>query len=245
MIRDPRILRARKIFSKLKKVYCVLSTKGGVGKTTISALLALYSSRKGIRTGLLDLDFVNPSTHVFLGVYPWSIKYREELGVYPYRLLDNLWYFTTIAFTSDNPMALRGKSSENALWEVLSIVNWDNVEVLFIDTPPGISDEHLELLGNLIEYIEPIIISTPSRLSLNTTTKYIKLLRAIGYSKVYLFENMGSGELITYAGSEELIYLGNLPYLSDIEDAIGNIDKLLGLGLERHILIALNRLGIL
>lgn len=235
MINDPRVYRALKTLMEINRRYCILSTKGGVGKSTISTLLAVHSAKHGLRTGLLDLDFVNPSTHTLLGLNPQDIVYREEKGVEPYSPVSNLLYYTIVSYIKDNPIGLRGVNAKNALWETLSIVNWGNIEVLFIDTPPGIGDEHLELLGKLRDLVHPIIVSTPHKLSLDATRKLAKLLREEGYETIYLVENMGNGTLNAYARELGLTYLGYVPFIERIDMYTGEIRMLLSDEISKYI----------
>ncbi|MEM1702275.1 MAG: P-loop NTPase [Desulfurococcaceae archaeon] len=213
---------ARNNLAKVRSIYIALSIKGGVGKTTVSTLLSLYFALNKVRTGLMDLDFVNSSTHILLDVNPLVIKYEEEKGIIPYMLMENLYYFTITPFTSDKPIALRGESVRNALREVLSIVKWDKVEFLFIDTPPGVSDEQLELIYNLrgLGNVKPLVISTPSNMSWNSVVKLLSLLRGAGYEDIYLVENMGSGVLEDKARQLGVKYAGFLPYLDKLEDKV-------------------------
>jgi ATP-binding protein involved in chromosome partitioning len=231
---DPRLLRALKTLSKIKRVYLVLSSKGGVGKSTIATLIAFYASSRGVPSGLLDLDFVNPSTHVILGLRVEDIKYIEEKGVIPHRI-GLLSYFTIVAYTRDLPLALSGENARNALRELLSIVNWDNLELLLIDTPPGISDEQLELIYALRGVIKPLLITTPSRLAWHSVSKLIELLRGAGYEELYLVENMGNGELRYLVEKQGVKYLGYVPYIKQIEDSIGDLNKLLQLNVRANI----------
>lgn len=229
---DPRTLRALKTMESIKRRYCVLSAKGGVGKTTISTLLAVHLALKGVKTGLLDLDLVNPSTHVLLGLRPEDISYREEKGIEPYNPIKNLYYFTIIPYTRDQPIALRGLSAVNALWEILSIVNWGQLDILFIDTPPGMSDEHLEILTRMGERIQPLIVSTPSKLAINTLRRQVSLLREIGFKEISLVENMGKGTLADQVKPLEIKYLGYIPFIPDIDKYFGSIDGLASRELE-------------
>lgn len=241
MSEDPRVLRAIKSLKEPRRVYAVVSSKGGVGKTTVSTLLSLYSAKMGYSTGLLDLDFVNPSTHIALGLKPSEIRYVEHRGLLPLKL-NNLHYFTIAAFTEDRPMALRGHAVYNALWEVLSIVNWGGIHVLFIDTPPGVGDEHLELVYKLRGVLKPLVVSTPSRLSTASAKKLIHILRKCGYREVYLVENMGTGELEDYAEELGAVYLGYIPYTSELEHALGNPEKLVEVRVGEHVKSILSKL---
>jgi len=243
MSRDPRVLKAIKNLSEIQRVYLVISSKGGVGKTTISTLLALYEASMNRKTGLLDLDFVNPSTHIVLGLKPEELEYEEEKGVKPYTVKNNLFYFSIVSYTRDKPIALRGREAVNALWEILAIVNWGPLHSLFIDTPPGIGDEHVELLYTLKDKTKPIVVSTPSKLSLNSIEKLIQILKEAGFREIYLLENMGDGSLQNYAEENKLVYLGYIPKSSRLEESIGNTEKLLELDVATYIYNILSKLS--
>lgn len=231
MSEDPRILKAVENLKKPRGVYAVISNKGGVGKTTVTTLLALHSAKLGYSVGLLDLDFVNPSTHVVLGIKPEQLKYEEHYGILPLRI-NNLHYFTIVAYTGDKPIALRGRATRDALWEVLSTVTWGVLDAVFIDTPPGIGDEHLELMYKLRGIVKPIVVSTPNPLSMNAVKKIIYVLRECGYVDLRFVENMGNGKLRDYAKELGVVYLGYVPFSSTLENAIGDLNKLLKLDVE-------------
>jgi len=214
---DARLHLIRRNLSSVGRVYVVVSTKGGVGKSTVSTLIALHASRRGYRVGLLDVDFANPSTHILLGVDPGEVKYREEKGIEPY-ILDGLRYVSIVAFTGDNPLPLRGSAAEDALRELLAIVKWGELDLLLIDTPPGISDEHLNLVYLLRDIVKPLVVTTPSTLSLRSITRLITLLREAGYPWIGLIENMGTGLLRGRIGGVE--YLGYIPYVDNLEECM-------------------------
>lgn len=225
MSSDPRFHGTVKRLKQIPKVYMVLSSKGGVGKSIVSTLLSYYSSLKNTPTGLLDLDFTNPSTHIILGFRPEELSYREEKGLEPYKI-GKLSYFSIISFTKDNPLVLKGEEARNVMREVLSIVNWVGVQKLFIDTPPGLSDEQLEAIYNLKGLVKPIVVSTPHKLSIQSVSRLVRILRDARVDEIILVENMGSGELKTFADSEGLKYAGYIPFVENIEECIGSISKL-------------------
>lgn len=228
---DQRIYGALKRLREVNKVYMVLSVKGGVGKTTLSTLMALRAATEYGSAGLLDLDFVNSSTHILLGLDPGRIKYEEEKGLNPLQL-NGLFYFTIAPYIRGLPLPLHGKAARNLLWEVLSIVNWRDVKILFADTPPGLGDEHLELLYKLKSVVTPLVVATPSKMSLYSTLNLVDLLRDIGYEKVYLIENMGNWLLKNIAESRGAIYAGSFPYIPELESYIGDITRLKSLALK-------------
>jgi ATP-binding protein involved in chromosome partitioning len=135
----------------------------------------------------------------------------------------------------DNPIALRGGEASNALWEILTIVRWDGIENLYIDTPPGIGDEHLDILYRLRRRVKPIIVSTPSRLAMRAIDRLVDILREMNYREILFIENMGNGELYFYAKEKNLVYLGFIPYSDTFEMCIGSIENLKNCDMLRYI----------
>lgn len=233
MSSDPRFHGVVKRLKQISKVYMVLSSKGGVGKSFISTLLSYYSSLKGVPTGLLDLDFTNPSTHIILGVRPEEVSYREEKGLEPFKI-GELSYFSIISFTRDKPLVLKGEEARNVMREVLSIVNWTGIQKLFIDTPPGLSDEQLEAIYNLRGLVKPIVVSTPHRLSIQSVSRLVKILRDAGIGEIMLVENMGNGVLKAFAENESLNYAGYVPFIETIDECIGSASKIENCHLRKY-----------
>jgi ATP-binding protein involved in chromosome partitioning len=209
----------------LKKNFVVLSSKGGVGKSTISTLLAFYAAERNLKVGLIDLDFTNPSTHVILGVNPVEITYTEDKGLFPHKV-NSLSYITPIAFTKDLPLPLRGDSVSKALLELLSILRLDGLEYLVIDTPPGLGDEHMDLMYKLGDLVKPLVVSTPSILSLGSVKRMIHLLKEANVGEVFLVENMGDGKLVEFARELDVVYLGYIPYYPGFDRCLGSLEGL-------------------
>lgn len=222
---DPRVISIPRKLGKTREIISLMSNKGGVGKTVLSTLIALSLSDKGYRTGLLDLDLVNPSTHVVLGVDPSKISFIEEKGVKP-PLIHGVKYISIVLFTKGAIAPLRGESLNEAFAEILSITNWGELDYLIIDTPPGFSDEHLDLI-NYVDRLEAVIVSTPSSLSIRSVENLIDLLKEHGVKIRGLVENMSSGNLLkNLCYCREIRYLGNIPHDPNLEGSLGFIDKL-------------------
>ncbi|MCD6300957.1 MAG: P-loop NTPase [Staphylothermus sp.] len=223
---DPRLLVIPKRLAGIKKIYVIMSSKGGVGKTIISTLLALASSSMGYKTGLLDLDFTNPSTHIVLGTNPWELEIVEEKGIIP-PLVHGIKYMSITIFTRENPTPMRGEAVVNAFRELLAITQWGELDALFIDTPPGISDEHLELLTYLGNQLEVIVVATPSPLAIKSVERLVKVLLEGKYRIAGLIENMSDKPKLHKLAEELRIdYLGNIPYVKDLDERIGNVELL-------------------
>lgn len=223
---DPRLLVIPKRLMGVKHIIPVMSSKGGVGKTLISTVLSLISADNGYRTGLLDLDFTNPSTHIVLGIEPDKLEIIEEKGVIPPTVY-GVKYMSIALYSGDNPLPLRGEAVSEAFREILAITRWGDLDYLFIDTPPGISDEHLELLTYLGDRIEALLVATPSPLSIKSVERLIELLVEGKYRINGLIENMSdTRKLVSVSKKYNIRYLGNIPYYHDLDNIIGNIEKI-------------------
>lgn len=234
---DPRVDYIKKRFEKIDRVIGVSSAKGGVGKSTISVFTSLLLKQKGYKTGLLDLDIYGPSTHIILGVE--NKKLKENLGVEPFDI-DNLKFFSSIFFTDNKPFPMRGDELSNAILEILTIVNWDELDFLIIDMPPGFGETTLDLL-RLIKKIEFLIVTNPSIISLETVKKLIQTLNEGKYKILGVIENMKSTEddlIIKSCEELKIDYLGSIPYFYDIEAIFGNVDTMI----ESNVSLYLDRI---
>ena len=204
---DPRESVMRKRFEGMKKIV-VVSSKGGVGKSTLSALLALIMSKR-VRVGLLDLDAYNPSIPSVLGMK--KLEVGEDKGIKP-QPFDGISVLSFAHFIGDRPMPLRGKELSDAVKELFSVVVWD-VDVLVVDTPPGMGEVTLEIM-RLLGDPKFLVITTPSLLAEKALSREMSLL---GEAKVLgVVKNMSSGRgemCIRYSGS--------------LERAYGDVDKLI------------------
>lgn len=231
---DPRLTGARLMLSKVKAVVPVMSAKGGVGKTLVAVLTALHAARMGCRVGLLDLDVTSPSAHIALGVDPQKLQPEERDGVVPPDVA-GVKFMTVAFYTWDKPTPLRGPAVDNAIREVLAVTNWGELDLLIVDTPPGLRDEAIDVL----EYLprpRVLAVATPSRLARAGVERLLAILEEQGLER-YIVENMAIGT----AGLEELAekyharYLGRIRYDPGVEEALGSPEKLLGTDMAKDV----------
>jgi len=223
---DPRLLVIGKRLSRIKKIIPIMSSKGGVGKTLIASLSAFELARRGYRTGLLDLDFTNPSTHIVLGIEPEKLEIIEEKGVLPPEV-HGIKYMTMAIYVGDNPSPLRGEAINDAFLEILAITRWGDLDYLLIDTPPGLSDVQLDLLSYLGDKVSPLIIGTPSPLSVKSIEKMIIVLKEGGYNILGVIENMSPEKhLAQLAEKHGIKYLGSIPYDEEIDRYLGDLERI-------------------
>ncbi|RLF14240.1 MAG: ATP-binding protein [Thermoprotei archaeon] len=223
---DPRLSIIPERLRHIDKKIMVVSGKGGVGKTVISSLMALELALMEKRVGLFDLDFNGPSCHIVLGV-PEHIMPVEEKGLIP-PTFRKVKFMSIRYFAKERPLPLRGEDAVNAIIELLSITRWGKLDYLILDLPPGTSDEVLDII-RLIKDVYALIITTPSKLALETVSRLIQLLKILKVPILGIIENMRRGESKVYdfAKKMDVRYLGALPYDDTLEEALGDVNLLL------------------
>jgi len=173
-------------------VIAISSAKGGVGKSTVAANLAVALSRQGKSVGLLDADIHGPSIPILFGLKEGRASSIEVKGR---RLIDPLEAhgvkLMSIGFLTkdDGPIVWRGPMVQGAISRMLWDVNWGKLDYLFIDMPPGTGDPQL----GLAQDIKPkgsIIVSTPQDLALADARKGVAMYGKVGIPVLGIVENM-------------------------------------------------------
>jgi len=233
---DPRLAVIDRRLAGVKKVLAIMSSKGGVGKTVIASSLAISLSSRGVKVGLLDLDVTNPTAHVVLGIDLNSVRPVEEKGVIPPKVY-GVRFMSVAFFSGDNPLPLRGYEVDSVIREVLAVSLWGDVDVLLIDTPPGMSDESLDTLTYL-RRPRVVVVTTPSPLSLRSVERLLTLLNEGGEDVAGVIENMSR---TTSRNVEEVLrrfgvkFLGSVPYDPDLDRCLGSVDLLKGTEFYRYV----------
>ena len=173
----------------VKNIIAVASGKGGVGKSTTTANLALALAQEGARVGVLDADIYGPSQPMMFGVSgkPPSTdgKTMEPLTGYGVQLM-------SIGFLLNNPneaMIWRGPMAVQALEQMLRQTHWQELDYLIIDLPPGTGDIQLSL-SQRVPITGAVIVTTPQDIALLDARKGIKMFEKVGVPILGLVENM-------------------------------------------------------
>ncbi|CQR41514.1 MAG TPA: iron-sulfur cluster carrier protein ApbC [Thiomonas arsenitoxydans] len=218
------VQRGLKPLPEVKNIIAVASGKGGVGKSTTAANLALALAAEGARVGLLDADIYGPSQPMMMGVsgQPQS---RDGQNMEP---LENYGVqIMSIGFLieADNPMIWRGPMATQALEQLLRQTAWQDLDYLIVDMPPGTGDIQLTL-SQRVPLTGAIIVTTPQDIALLDARKGLKMFEKVGVPILGIVENMamhvcsncGHVEHIFGAGGGEKMsldfkvdYLGGLP----------------------------------
>ncbi len=183
--------KKKKRIQGIKNIILVASGKGGVGKSTLSANLAISMQKIGWKVGLLDADIYGASIPTIFEVENKEIELNEENSIIPiekYSVKIN-----SIDFITENYEALiwRGPMISKALHQLLNNTDWGELDYLIIDTPPGTGDIHLTLLENY-RIDGYLLISTPHITSLQNAKKTQKMFEKFNIQNCDLILNMNN-----------------------------------------------------
>jgi len=186
--------KQNKVADNLKKIkhkIVVLSGKGGVGKSTVSANLAISLNQKGYKVGLLDSDFHGPSIPKMLGLEEEKPEPSEK-GIKPITTKSNLKVMS-MAFLipdKDAPVIWRGPMKMGAIKQLIGDVDWGELDYLIIDLPPGTGDEPLSIAQLIPDNDGAVIVTTPQDVALVSVRKSINFVKKMNMNVVGIIENM-------------------------------------------------------
>jgi len=186
-------------FKGVKNKIMVLSGKGGVGKSSVAATLALGLAEHGYKVGVMDVDFHGPSIPVIFGLVGEKVTGDEE-GIFPVTVAGNLKVISIGLFTEENDSAIiwRGPLKMTAIRQFVEDIHWGKLDYLVIDSPPGTGDEPLSV-AQLIPDAWGLIVTTPQELAMADVRKSIVFCRRIGMRILGVVENM-SGLVCPHCG---------------------------------------------
>jgi ATP-binding protein involved in chromosome partitioning len=208
----------------VKNILAVASGKGGVGKTTVSANLAVALAMDGASVGLLDADITGPNVPLMLGVEGAPVASPEgriaPLERYGVKVI-SIQFFVP----EGQPIVWRGPLVGGAIQQFLRDVEWGELDYLVIDLPPGTSDAQLTL-AQAVPISGALLVTTPQDVAVQDVTKALAMFRRMSVPVMGVVENMSAfacphcGELTeifgrgggeTFARRNELEYFGGIP----------------------------------
>ena len=183
----------------IKHKFLVMSGKGGVGKTSVSANLAIALSKKGARVGLMDVDLHGPDIPRMLGL-KGLLGVSADKRMIPKSYSDNLKVVSIESLTRDTDEAViwRGPLKLHVIRQFISDTHWGRLDYLIFDSPPGTGDEPLTV-AQTIPDAKAIIVTLPQEVSLADVRKSINFCKAVKMEVFGLIENM-SGFVCPHCG---------------------------------------------
>ena len=227
------------VLPKVRNIIAVVSGKGGVGKSTVAANLALALSQGGAKTGLMDADIYGPSVPIMFGVRgerPMMIDIGEEqpkiapIEKYGIKLIS-----IGLLVDEKNAVVWRGPMASSAIRQFITDVYWDELDYLVIDMPPGTGDIHLTVMQT-VPVTGAVIVTTPQDVALADARKgiamfgqaqlnvpIIGLVENMSYftpaelpsNRYYIFGKEGGKRL---AEEYDLPFLGEIPLVQSIRE---------------------------
>ena len=213
--------------NRIKNKYFVLSGKGGVGKSSVAALLGVSLARVGRRVGLLDVDFHGPSQPTIFGV-TWA---RLEPGdsadtIAPLDVAGlKLVSIGLLLDNSDQAVIWRGPAKMGVLEQLLSVVEWGELDDLVLDFPPGTGDEILSACQLIPGRKRAVVVTTPQEVSLADCRKCLDFCDKLELEVAGVVENMSGficpnfgtrHDLFASGGGEKLASAHHVPLLAQL-----------------------------
>jgi Mrp family chromosome partitioning ATPase len=185
---DQKIVRA---LGHITNKLIVMSGKGGVGKSSVATNLAVALAKKGLRTGLLDVDLHGPSIAGMLGI-SGLLDVTQAQEVTPKTVGDNLKVVSMQSLMHDPDQAViwRGPAKTGIIRQFIADVRWDHLDFLIVDAPPGTGDEPLSVAQTIAD-AKAVIVTTPQDVALADVRKSINFCRTVNLDILGLVENMG------------------------------------------------------
>jgi ATP-binding protein involved in chromosome partitioning len=228
----------RSIKEDMRHIIAVMSGKGGVGKSTVAANLAISLASQGAKVALLDGDFYGPSVPTLFGGGEVQADH-EGLLIPPVKYGVK---YMSIGFLMQNPddaVMWRGPMLTKALTQLFTDVKWGEVDYCILDMPPGTGDAHISLSQmQQIKIDGAVIVTTPQEVALADVRKSINMLRKVNIGVIGVVENMaglrlpdgqimhvfgeGGGQRIADHFDTQL--LASIPLLSEIREG-GDLGK--------------------
>jgi ATP-binding protein involved in chromosome partitioning len=176
------------LLPEVSAIIAVASGKGGVGKSTTAANLALAFARRGLRTGLLDADIYGPSMRRMLGI-EGAPRSSDGKKLDPMRQYGIAAMSMAFLVDEETPMVWRGPMVQSALEQLMRDVAWGALDVMVVDMPPGTGDTQLTM-AQRVPLAGAVIVSTPQDIALIDARKGLNMFRKVDVPVLGLIENM-------------------------------------------------------
>jgi ATP-binding protein involved in chromosome partitioning len=213
---DARVRADKRIEEKIKlpikTIVAVGSGKGGVGKSTVAANLAVALAQSGASVGLLDADIYGPNIPTLMGINELPPPDGETLVpalAHGVRLMS-----MGFLIGDQEPLVWRGPMIHGALRQLLSDVAWGSLDYLVVDLPPGTGDAQLSV-AQLVPLTGGVVVTTPQQLSVSDARRGVGAFQKLGVPVLGIVENM-SGDIFGSGGGERAAAEMNVPFLGRI-----------------------------
>ncbi len=214
------------LLPKVKYTIAVASGKGGVGKSTVAVNLAVAMAKTGARVGLIDADIYGPSIPLMLGINQKPRVYHVDQVMKMIPVENYGIKLMSIGFLveNDTPVIWRGPMASGAVKQFMTDVEWDELDFLFFDMPPGTGDIQLTLVQT-IPLSGAVIVTTPQEVSLIDARKGLAMFSRVNVPVYGIIENMSyfkapdtgnKYDIFGSGGGEKLADESGIPFLGGL-----------------------------
>jgi len=175
--------------SNVKKVYGIISGKGGVGKSIVTAMLASHMNKKGYKTAVLDADITGPSIPKLFGIDGSAMQ--NDMGLLPSQSKNGtkVMSINLLLPSNTDPVLWRGPIIANVVKQFWTDVIWGDIDYMFIDMPPGTGDVPLTIFQSLpVDGL--IVVTSPQDLVSMIARKAVKMAEMMNIPIIAMVENM-------------------------------------------------------
>ena len=222
----------------IKHIVAVSSGKGGVGKSTIAVNIACSLAKLGLKTGLLDADIYGPNTPLMLGVSEENPKVTDGIGNDQRLIPVNKYGISLVSMgfliEEGQPVIWRGPMLNSIIRQFLYQVEWNSLDFLVIDLPPGTGDAQISLAQS-VPISGAIVVTTPQRVSLQDSRRGLAMFKQLNVPLLGVVENMSvfippdmpnkKYEIFGKGGGKILAAENNLPLLAEIPIEISLVNE--------------------
>lgn len=241
IVKKPHNSKVKHLIAGVKKIILIASGKGGVGKSTVAALIAEQLNMQGYKVGIMDADIYGPSIPHIFGVSGVPEIVNNKMIPLESR---NIKIISIGLLIQNHSAAIwRGPIASKTIYQLLSLTDWSELDYLIIDIPPGTGDIHLSILENY-QLDGVIIVTTPHKMSQIDVVRSIDLYKKFNLPILGMIENMsylvepGSQKIIqtfsqnsgkNFAAEHNIPFIGKIPLDSRVSYNCDNSITLAGI----------------
>lgn len=196
----------------IRNAVAVASGKGGVGKSTLSANLAVALAQSGARVGLMDADIYGPNIPTMMGIH--DIPGTKDNRLIPAMAHGVKLMSMGFLVKPGQPLIWRGPMLNSAIRQFLADVEWGELDYLIVDLPPGTGDASLSL-AQMLPLSGVIIVTLPQAVSIEDASRGLSMFQTLEVPVLGVIENM-RGEFFGSGGGEDLARIAKVPFLGAV-----------------------------
>jgi ATP-binding protein involved in chromosome partitioning len=213
--------------SKIKHKIAIISGKGGVGKSTVTANLAMAFAMQGNKVGVLDADIHGPCIPKMLGLKGQTLKGSPDGQLLPVtgKLGIKVASVDFLLKNDETPVIWRGPLKMRLIQQFLSDIAWSELDFLFVDLPPGTGDEPLSVMQLIPDMDGVVIVTMPSEVSEAVVKKSVTFAKQVGIPVIGIIENLSGFvcpdcgkkiDIFKSGGGKRIAQDLSIPYLGSI-----------------------------